>query len=87
MVAPAVRCPSQRSGAMREVHVMTVSVCEDSRTVRYTCPWCRRCMEDGPQGLKVLFRGDVNARHRAGSLVPSVQEIEAEEPPLPPTLH
>ena len=87
MVAPAVRCPGERSGAMREVHVMTVTLSEDSRTVRYTCPWCRRCMEDGPQGLTVLVRGDPNARHRAGAVVPNMQDIETEDPPLPPTLH
>lgn len=74
---------------MREVHVMTATLSDDGRTVRYTCTRCARCIEDGPDGLKVLARGDHGARHRGGQAAPEVRDIDADDAAAapPPVLH
>lgn len=59
----------------REVHVMQAVLIEDRQTMRYTCPVCQRCVEDGPEGITVIHKGDQMASHRGGSLVPSDCEI------------
>ena len=65
-----------------EHHVMTADLIEDRQTMRYTCPVCQRCMEDGPEGLAVIHKGDPSASHRGGSLSSSMQqEVEQDLPP------
>jgi hypothetical protein len=49
-------------------HLMVTELITDRQTVRYSCPTCQRCVEDGPEGFMVLHRGDQNARHRGGSI-------------------
>jgi hypothetical protein len=67
-------------------HRMDTELIAERRTVRYTCPTCQRCVEDGPDGLRVLHKGDLSVGHRGGSL-----DIEQDEPAAvvetPPTLH
>lgn len=71
----------------RELHVMRAALDEDRQTMRYTCIACDRCVEDGPEGLRVLSRGDTEAVHQGGSLMGVGLEVEADLPPTPPTLH
>ena len=71
----------------RELHIMSTVLLEDRKTMRYTCPLCNRCLEDRPEGLTLVRRGDPTARHEAGALRPQVLELEPEEPTPPPTLH
>lgn len=68
----------------RELHIMQCALLEDGQTMRYTCPLCRRCLDDGPAGLTLVHRGDQSALHRAGALAPGVQSLESVPPP---TLH
>ena len=70
----------------REFHVMNAELIQERQTMRYTCPTCQRCMEDGPEGIQLIHPGDRTASHRAGSIAPVV-DVE-QDPPLPPrTLH
>jgi hypothetical protein len=62
------------------VHTMEVERLQDQQTTRYTCPVCQRCVEDGPDGLRVLFRGDVDARHRGGRFRVDVDAVEPGPP-------
>jgi hypothetical protein len=55
--------------------------------MRYTCALCHRCIEDGPDGLKVLHRGDPNARHRGGRITSLAGDVEQDQPGAPPVLH
>ncbi len=71
----------------REFHVMNAELSRDRQTMRYTCPTCRRCMEDGPDGIAVLFAGDRQAVHRAGTLKPMVEEVEPVSTGPPRRLH
>lgn len=71
----------------RELHIMSAVLLEDRQTMRYTCTQCQRCLEDGPEGLTLVFRGDPGATHQAGSIPPAIQEVEPLEPNPPPTLH
>jgi hypothetical protein len=63
------------------VHPMTVERIADRQTTRYTCPVCQRCVEDGPDGLTILFRGDPAASHRAGVFALEIEELEAAAAP------
>ncbi len=67
--------------AVREVHLMQTELIADQRIVRHFCPTCGRCMEDRPDGLFVLVRGDPDAVHRGGSLVDLETELEQDPPP------
>jgi hypothetical protein len=58
-----------------ELHVMRAELIEERATMRYSCPLCDRCVEDGPDGLVVVHRGDAAASHRGGSLVGVEQEV------------
>ncbi len=71
----------------QELHIMTAQLLADRQTMRYTCPVCQRCLEDGPNGLNVLHRGDQTVRHQSGTVVPNVQRVEPAEQTPPPTLH
>ncbi len=71
----------------REFHVMNAELIQERKTMRYTCPTCQRCMEDGPDGLTLVHAGDRSAVHRAGTITPTVDEVEQGSPPSPPTLH
>ncbi len=71
----------------RELHLMHAALDEERDTMRYTCRSCARCVEDGPDGLRVLHRGDLEAQHQGGSLNAVALEIEAEPPAPPPLLH
>jgi hypothetical protein len=70
-----------------EIHLMTAELISDRRTMRYTCALCHRCIEDGPDGLKVLHRGDPNARHRGGRITSLAGDVEQDQPGAPPVLH
>jgi hypothetical protein len=59
------------------VHPMTVERFADRQTTRYTCPVCQRCVEDGPDGLTILFRGDPQASHRGGVFALEVEDFDA----------
>ena len=76
----------------REFHVMAVELIADRQVTRYTCPTCQRCLEDGPEGITLLHKGDQEASHRGGSLVGLQQDVEqdavvARHPAEPRTLH
>lgn len=66
---------------MREQHVLTVELIEDRQTMRYSCPTCHRCFEDGPEGLTVIHRGDPSAAHRGGSMAAVEHEVEQHAAP------
>ncbi|MBL8325824.1 MAG: hypothetical protein JNJ89_12805 [Rubrivivax sp.] len=70
----------------REFHVMDAELIRERQTMRYTCPACQRCMEDGPDGITVLHAGDRSARHRAGTVKAVVDDIDTVPQP-PHTLH
>jgi len=59
-----------------EVHAMDVELVADRQTVRYTCPVCQRCLEDGPEGLTMIHQGDQSAVHRGGMLAPALFDAE-----------
>lgn len=67
---------------MREQHVLTAELIEDRQTMRYSCPTCHRCLEDGPEGLIMIHRGDPSAAHRGGSIEAVEHEIEQNDPPV-----
>jgi hypothetical protein len=71
----------------REHHVMQAELDAEQGTMRYTCPRCRRCVEDGPDGIKIVHRGDLEAVHQGGSLAGPSLEIESEPAAPPPVLH
>lgn len=68
----------------REWHRWDIRVEHDTQVVRYVCPQCGRCMEDRPEGLVLLERGDPSARHGGGELSDVATELSASAPP-PPT--
>jgi hypothetical protein len=70
----------------REYHVMNAELIEDRLTMRYTCTTCQRCLEDRPEGITILHKGDPRASHRGGSLRNSSVEIE-QVAPEKPVLH
>ena len=37
---------------LREFHPMNTLFIEDRQTMRYTCPVCQRCLEDGVEGTR-----------------------------------
>jgi hypothetical protein len=47
-------------------HTIDTPWVEDQLTTRYTCRSCPRCVEDVPEGLRVLARGDVHAIDQGG---------------------
>jgi hypothetical protein len=62
---------------------MAVELIADRRVTRYTCPTCQRCVEDGPEGVSVLYKGDQHASHRGGRARGLEQVVEQEQrPPL-----
>lgn len=66
---------------LTETHVMTTELFAERRTMRYSCPLCQRCMEDGPEGLRIIQKGDPTARHVGGVLAASLRrEIEQAVP-------
>jgi hypothetical protein len=71
----------------RAVHVMQAVLDEDREVMRYTCSACGRCIEDGPEGLRVLRQGDLDAVHRGGQLGVATFDLEGEPPAPPPLLH
>ncbi|MBI5717718.1 MAG: hypothetical protein HZC37_08530 [Burkholderiales bacterium] len=71
----------------RELHVMRAVLDEERQTMRYTCTACERCVEDGPDGLRILSRGDPEAVHQGGSLTALALELEPDLAPPPPMLH
>jgi hypothetical protein len=49
-------------------HRMDVESIAERATTRYSCPICHRCVEDGPEGLRIVHRGDTSVGHRGGSI-------------------
>jgi hypothetical protein len=72
--------------SQREFHVMNTELIEDRQTMRYTCPVCQRCLEDGPEGITLIHKGDQSASHSGGSLGPAHCEVEQARP-AQPVLH
>jgi|APTNR8051073442_1049403.scaffolds.fasta_scaffold145238_1 hypothetical protein len=73
-----------------EFHLMQAELSEDRATMRYSCPICDRCVEDGPEGLTILHRGDPAALHRGGTLRGfeyAVEQAVAQAPAAAPRLH
>ena len=68
------------------LHFMTTELSTDRRTVRYSCAVCDRCVEDGPEGLTVIHKGDSQARHRGGSIGLQQPEV-SQDLPTRPVLH
>jgi hypothetical protein len=71
----------------REFHVMDAVLIEDRQTMRYTCPVCQRCVEDGPEGVAMIHGGDRAASHRGGSITTMQPEVEQEVGAAKPALH
>ena len=71
----------------REFHVMNAELIQERQTMRYTCPQCQRCMEDGPEGLTLVHAGDRTAVHRGGEARSAVDDVGQDAPPQRPTLH
>jgi hypothetical protein len=68
------------------VHHMDTELITDRQTMRYTCAQCHRCVEDGPEGLRLIHKGDVSVAHSGGQFAIAHLEFE----PVPqerPTLH
>lgn len=59
-----------------EFHVMQAVLSEDRATTRYNCPVCDRCVENGPDGITIVHRGNQNAVHRGGSLLGIEHAVE-----------
>lgn len=59
-----------------EFHVMQAVLIEERATTRYSCLMCERCVEDGPDGLTIVHRGDQRAMHRGGSLTGIAQTVD-----------
>ena len=59
------------------VHPMQVQRFAERQVTRYTCRICQRCVEDGPEGLTIIARGDPWASHRAGVFALEVDEVES----------
>jgi len=66
------------------LHFMQTEMVADQQLVRFSCPICERCVESGPDGLRILVRGDTSVRHQGGSVVMGA-EVDAERER--PTLH
>jgi hypothetical protein len=69
-----------------ELHVMNTVFIKDRQTMRYTCPVCQRCVEDGTDGITIIHKGDPSASHRGGSIALVQQEVE-QPPKAKPVLH
>jgi hypothetical protein len=69
-----------------DFHIMTAVLIEERQVMRYTCTVCPRCLEDGPEGITVIHRGDAAAMHRGGRIAPGQGDIE-QEPRAPRRLH
>ncbi|MEY8879182.1 MAG: hypothetical protein AB9M60_21910 [Leptothrix sp. (in: b-proteobacteria)] len=66
-----------------EHHTLHIELIAERQTVRYHCAICERCVEDGPDGLRVLVRGDPLASHSGGSFE---MHAEVEQPSAPPPM-
>ncbi|MBK6852918.1 MAG: hypothetical protein IPG93_15135 [Burkholderiales bacterium] len=66
-----------------EIHVMTAELIADRRTVRFSCPICHRCIEDGPEGITFIHRGDTSVRHQGGSMSTIDSAVEQDTPDRP----
>jgi hypothetical protein len=69
-----------------EVHVLQTELIADRQTVRYSCPVCHRCLEDGPEGITIIHKGEQQVRHRGGG-ISTLQSEVGQEPPSKPVLH
>lgn len=71
-------------------HRMDVELIAERAITRYSCPICHRCVEDGPDGLRIVHRGDTRVGHRGGSIAVDHDEEpsgSAPDPGTPPLLH
>jgi hypothetical protein len=66
-----------------EFHLMQPVLNEDRATMRYSCPICDRCVEDGPEGITIVHKGDQSAVHRGGSLRSIDHSMEQVSQPVP----
>jgi len=69
-----------------EVHHMDAELVHDRQTMRYRCTVCAWCVEDGPEGVAVVSKGDPIAAHRGGQLEVVTDEVE-QDPQAKPLLH
>lgn len=67
-------------------HTMDTELITDRQTMRYSCPICQRCIEDGPEGITIVHHGDATVAHRGGALTVSNDDFE-QDPPTRPVLH
>jgi len=49
------------------IHYMTISINRDTCTTTFTCPICDRCVEVRPDGMHIVYRGEVSIPHKAVS--------------------
>ena len=70
----------------REVHRMTTEFVADRQLVRYSCAICQCCYEDGPDGLRLIHKGDARVAHRGGVLRVEQDDIDP-GPDGAPVLH
>lgn len=71
-----------------EFHLYEVTRIAEQRTVRYLCRTCGRCMEDRPEGLVLVHRGDTTVTHGGGTLKDTTLELDQDaSPPSAPLRH
>lgn len=71
-------------------HRMDVELIAERSITRYSCPICHRCVEDGPDGLRIVHRGDTEVGHRGGAIAVDHDEDPPASPARregPPRLH
>jgi hypothetical protein len=69
-----------------QVHHMDAELVHDRQTMRYRCTVCAWCVEDGPEGVTVVHKGDPTVAHRGGQLEVVTDEVE-QDPQAKPLLH
>ncbi len=59
-----------------EFHRMDNELLPERQTMRYSCRICHRTVEDGPEGVTIIHKGDPTVAHRGGSLDIAHDEFE-----------
>ncbi len=65
------------------IHPMDAELIHDRQTMRYRCTVCAWCVEDGPEGVTVVQKGDPTAAHRGGALEVVTDDVEPDPQPKP----
>ena len=69
-----------------EFHRMDTELLVERQTMRYSCRICQRTVEDGPDGITIVHKGDPTVAHRGGSLDITHEEFE-QDPQDKPVWH